>query len=146
MCKGLPDKAICSICKEEKPTDNFYQYKTERLGLTTFRSQCKKCCSEKFKQKYESKDAITKKNGALKNAFGITLVEYDRMYQIQSGRCRICNRHSTETKKWLSVDHCHTTGRVRGLLCAQCNSGIGFLQDNPELLRKAASYLTEGVH
>ena len=70
------------------------------------------------------------------------------MFEAQGGCCRLCGRqHGTDTKaSLLCVDHNHTTGQVRGLLCSWCNRGLGFLQDNPELLRKATEYLEQEGH
>ena len=67
------------------------------------------------------------------------------MFEAQGGCCKLCGRpHSTETKATLLVcDHNHATGKVRGLLCSWCNRGLGFLQDNPELVKKAARYLEQ---
>jgi hypothetical protein len=57
----------------------------------------------------------------------------------QAGRCKICDRQPQS--KGLHIDHCHSTGKVRGLLCGTCNQGIGLLKEDPELIRKAANYV-----
>lgn len=64
------------------------------------------------------------------------------MYLKQHGRCALCER-TPEADKPLVVDHDHSDGRVRGLLCDRCNRGIGFLQDNSVVLKKAARYVTK---
>lgn len=78
----------------------------------------------------------------LRNNYGITIEDYDNLLVSQSNRCAICNTDKP-TGKWkvFAVDHCHTTGNVRGLLCNECNRGMGLLGDNPERLRLAAEYL-----
>src|SRR3990167_194429 len=68
---------------------------------------------------------------------GTTLSEYERLYAAQRGCCKICDRW----QKTLTSDHCHLTGKFRGLICGPCNRAIGLLQDSPELLHKAAQYL-----
>lgn len=77
--------------------------------------------------------------------FGLTLEDYYRMYDEQEGLCGSCRYPETDTRngkvRWLSVDHCHSTGSVRGLLCGNCNNGLGRFKDDPDLLRKAADYL-----
>lgn len=73
---------------------------------------------------------------------GITIYDYEKMYEEQGGRCKICNIHESELKKKLGIDHCHNTGTVRGLLCFNCNVGIGHLRDDPEILLKAIEYIT----
>ena len=78
----------------------------------------------------------------LKLSYGITIEEYDVMLAQQDYKCAICNTDKP-TGKWkvFAVDHCHVTGEVRGLLCNECNRGMGLLRDNADLLRKAADYL-----
>lgn len=73
----------------------------------------------------------------LKKKYGLTLDDFEQMRQSQGGGCAICR--STEEK--LVVDHCHSTGKVRGLLCGSCNTGIGHLGDTAESVSRAVSYL-----
>lgn len=84
---------------------------------------------------------------ALQRKFGIDATEYDKMLKAQNGRCAICGNAETffnrgkKEKQALSVDHCHDTGKVRGLLCVRCNRGLGYFRDRPEFLRRAIEYL-----
>ena len=73
--------------------------------------------------------------------YGLIPAEYLAILAAQGGGCAICAGPPRHNRKWLDVDHCHTTGVVRGLLCGWCNLGIGKLQDNPSFLRRAADYL-----
>lgn len=73
--------------------------------------------------------------------YGISLKEYDEMFDKQNGRCAICGKHQDEFKKRLFIDHCHKTKKIRGLLCDKCNRGIGFFNDDVETIRKALIYL-----
>lgn len=84
------------------------------------------------------------KNYYLKNKYGITVEIYDSLLKSQDNRCAICNRHISEIKSNLVIDHNHTTGAVRGLLCSRCNTGIGQLGDSVDLLEKAIQYLKDG--
>ena len=73
--------------------------------------------------------------------YGITESEYWEIYEHQEGYCFICRRANGRRKR-LSVDHCHATGTVRGLLCTACNRNVlGHLRDDPEALRRGATYL-----
>lgn len=74
----------------------------------------------------------------LKYKYGITVEEYDALRGAQGGRCALCGADP----EVLCVDHCHATGRVRGLLCSPCNTGIGHLRDDVAILRRAIEYLT----
>jgi hypothetical protein len=75
----------------------------------------------------------------LKNRYGISTDEYDALWIEQLGLCAICGDKLPGYQG--QVDHCHLTGRVRGILCGPCNRGIGCLQDNPEIVDRASSYL-----
>jgi len=83
----------------------------------------------------------------LRRQFGLTVAQYDAMVTAQDGLCAICRRpetrldHRTKRVRRLAVDHCHTSKRVRGLLCCACNTAIGLLKDSPRLLTAARQYL-----
>jgi hypothetical protein len=78
----------------------------------------------------------------LKRNRGITTVDYDKMLANQEGKCAICHTDTpSKRRKYFDIDHCHATGKVRGLLCEVCNRAIGLLKDSPEMLRRAADYL-----
>lgn len=82
----------------------------------------------------------------LRDKYGITEEQYDEMLAAQEGKCAICSTDKP-TGKWkvFAIDHCHDTGKVRGLLCNECNRGMGLLRDAPELLIKAAEYLNKNI-
>jgi hypothetical protein len=75
--------------------------------------------------------------------YGLTHGEFDEMLAAQNGACAICGRTDSgrKTTENLHIDHCHKTGKIRGLLCDFCNNGLARFCDNPNLLRKAAAYL-----
>ncbi len=79
----------------------------------------------------------------LRKKFGIGLDEYYAMHEAQGGKCKLCGREEMTRQRRLAVDHCHTTGKVRGLLCHHCNTGLGNFNDSVELLHKAVAYLRE---
>jgi hypothetical protein len=89
-------------------------------------------------------------NSRLKSRFGITLEQYNEMFKKQNGVCAICKMPEKHIDKRfnrprnLAVDHCHNSKKVRGLLCFDCNSGIGKLKDSYELIMIAANYIKEG--
>lgn len=72
--------------------------------------------------------------------YGIDLAEYEELLAAQGGVCRICGGQNLNQRR-LGVDHCHVTGKVRGLLCNYCNSGIGYFKDDLDLIIKAYHYL-----
>jgi hypothetical protein len=80
----------------------------------------------------------------MKRNYGISMDDYNAMLEAQDGKCAICscsppNHH----KKRLNIDHCHSTGKVRGLLCDACNRAIGLLKDSPELMANAIKYIQQ---
>jgi hypothetical protein len=110
----------CSSCKEIKTLDNYGTHSNGKL-----RPQCKTCVTERH---YERK-------------YGITLEDYNKMYKEQGGVCKICHLPANHNSNKLCVDHCHTTGEVRGLLCDTCNRGLGYFKDDTRLLQNSIEYL-----
>ena len=98
---------------------------------------------KQYKRDYNNNRYCPKrnKNNKLKKAYGITLEEYNIMFEEQKGCCSICGDHQSSMLKSLSVDHCHETGRIRGLLCKNCNTSLGQFKDNIAILFKAIEYL-----
>lgn len=104
-----------------------------------------------YKYEYENGSKESRRNAKLLNKYGITLSQYNEIFEKQCGVCALCGKPETKAQvrvrggivitDMLHVDHDHETGRVRGLLCYRCNTGIGKLYDDPGLLRKAADYL-----
>jgi hypothetical protein len=80
------------------------------------------------------------KNSKLKCLYGIFIEKYEEMLELQNGVCAICGE-VCKIRESLSVDHCHKTNIVRGLLCHSCNTTLGQMKESPEVLRKAAEYL-----
>lgn len=75
-----------------------------------------------------------------KKAYGLTLSEYNAMFTAQDGKCKLCLGISADGRR-LSVDHCHSTGKVRGLLCNSCNLALGMFKDNTSVLERAIDYV-----
>ena len=109
------------------------------------RRQCPDCVKTKtpgYKQAYRSRLKSNGKlsdhdrNYALKARFGIGLSDFRRMAESQNGKCGICEEVAA-----LNVDHCHVSGKIRGLLCNNCNNGIGRFKDKPNVLERAAEYV-----
>ena len=107
--------------------------------LSEFHKKQSKCkpCRKVIDRKYYEND----RNNYYFRTYGITLANYDAMYHEQEGCCAICGVHQLDIKRRFCVDHCHITGQVRGLLCHSCNVGIGKLQDNYDIIERAADYL-----
>jgi hypothetical protein len=138
---------ICTKCGLEKQDSEFSKDRRKPDKLMTRCKTCRKEQNDKWKKqnpKYEhirywqNKDREQERH--LVRKYGISLEDYSNMLNRQNGKCAICGKPEPE-KKRLDVDHCHKTGRVRGLLCTSCNRVLGHAWDDPERLRRAADYL-----
>lgn len=135
----------CTKCNTIKSLDNFRWSSKSRCYIS---SHCK-TCQNKYKSEKRKldpeKESIRTRKRHYKNKYGITLDQYNKMFEKQKGLCAICNksqrRYSTSGNIRLAVDHNHNTGKVRELLCTECNVGIGYAQDNPEILKSMIAYL-----
>lgn len=85
---------------------------------------------------------IKDKKQYLKRTYGITLAQYNKMYKDQKGKCKVCKRHVER----LYVDHDHTTGEVRALLCPACNYAYGMLCENPKYIEGLLQYAIRHWH
>ena len=103
-------------------------------------------CDACYTSNHRASQRADRRRKGLWEQYKMTLAEYQVLYDEQGGVCLICgNKQSGRgaAKNTLCVDHNHTTGKVRGLLCTNCNTGIGNLRDSIELLEKAIQYLKE---
>jgi predicted nucleic acid-binding Zn ribbon protein len=91
--------------------------------------------------------SAARRKWAIKRSFGITLEQYNEMLEKQGGLCAICGQPESAKNGWnsktrfLAVDHCHDTGKIRGLLCTQCNQGLGNFRDDTARMKAAIHYL-----
>lgn len=131
---------VCPKCGIEKPITAFASRKDRPNGLG-IRSKCKEC-SNKISQAYRDKNPGYTRERNLKTLYGITHNDYLNMLEAQKGRCAICGTDTPGGKGTFHVDHCHLTGKVRGLLCGNCNRGIGYLKDSVSNLASAIFYLS----
>lgn len=92
-----------------------------------------------YMKEWRKRHPAKAKEHVLKKQYGIGLDEYHDLLHRQDGVCAICGKGDDHFS--LAVDHCHSTKRVRGLLCSKCNRGVGLFEDEPERLERAAAYL-----
>lgn len=119
-----------------RKTANHKKYRNSIKGKTTKSNYAKVYKETTAYKKYQ-------RNYRLKNTYGITLIQYEEMFNKQNGCCAICNVSEEKLTIRLHIDHNHKTGKVRGLLCKKCNSAIGLFDDNLDLLNKAINYINE---
>ena len=131
----MPSK-ICSRCHRAIPLSGFSKDRQKTTGL---RSACKQCCSAD-NRKWRERDPESNKRRLRKWNYGISTEEYELLINTQKNQCAICHNQERDGRS-LGVDHCHKTGKIRGLLCFTCNAAIGLLKDNENILLSAIEYL-----
>ncbi len=143
----------CSSCKTDLPLSAFNQNRATKDGLQGW---CRKCSRHREdlyretrreyrrklnRERYASEEGYRKHiNRYFKYTYGITFEEYEALATAQQNNCAICGEQPEEGSR-LFVDHCHTTNRVRGLLCFHCNTALGHFRDNTDILKAALNYL-----
>ena len=162
---------ICRDCKESKPLEDFnIDGATRKRWKDGYNSRCKSCLSKlgnnyylnniehiknlqkkrwvnyvaSGKYKYRYRGNTSNHKYMIKHKFGLLEEEYNKLLLNQNNKCAICNEQTIG--KYLHVDHCHETNKIRGLLCGNCNRGLGLFKDNPEFTAKATAYLKEHQH
>jgi hypothetical protein len=137
-------EVICTKCKVSKKVTDFYKDTRRKNGITSW---CRECWKIQEAIRREKLGPKGRKNRKLKNLYGINIEQYQAMLKEQSNLCAVCgnkesmvNSKSNKVQK-LCVDHNHTTGKVRGLLCTACNKGLGMLKDNPDIVLSGYNYL-----
>ena len=135
----------CAHCEQIKDLNEFYSAGTYNGGFSTY---CGPCMNEvrrerphnkEVRQEAHEKYKDTRREYKLKTKFGITAEDYEVMLEKQGGVCAICGKKNNNRR--LAVDHCHKTGKVRELLCTNCNTTLGRIQDDPEIIDKMILYL-----
>ena len=101
----------------------------------------KKACSKEKHHNWEGGISENMYAYSIMKKYNLTMDDYNRMLEKQDYRCAICKKHISELKRRLSVDHNHKTGEVRGLLCFKCNTVLGHMNDDIELLKNTIKYL-----
>lgn len=136
----------CGTCQTVKPIADFARGKSQIDGLQGFCRSCGRERQAKWRASNREKSNWIAANCHRRKRLGISKETYNQMLAAQNGVCAICKdvcitKTTTGIQKSLAVDHDHNTGKVRGLLCARCNTAIGLLGDDPERLRVAVNYL-----
>lgn len=146
MCVNHPDvraraRGLCGCCyvKEFYANDEGYRTRSKARAKEWHRQNPERVRAIQLRKR-ENECPIKKKNSMLKRKYGITIEQFDLMLAGQGGNCAICRMPPTAGKP-LHVDHCHSTGRVRGLLCHQCNWYLGKVDSDPGLIGRMQQYL-----
>lgn len=131
----------CGCCQRWLTLDCFAKNRAKSDGL---QERCKECRSKHYKKvgppDIPKEVRKERHRNTLIRSYGLSVEEFNEMISAQGNRCAICGKKEPY-KRVLSIDHDHQTGKVRGLLCTRCNTVLGMLNDNIELLNKMEEYL-----
>lgn len=138
----------------EKQPEQMSKDARRQQGLSSWCKDCRKQSSRGWSKANPEKVKETKRNARkkegyqslsrcyiLNHRYGITLDGYDTLLEEQDGCCAVCNVKQSDKSYHFHVDHCHTTGVVRGLLCSPCNVFLGVIKDDTDALKRAINYL-----
>ncbi len=138
----------CRWCGLPKKMEDFHKNANKDGRFNT----CKKCQYnrlQEFRKDPAHKERFKeyRRNNTISQRYGITIEFYDNLIKSQENKCKICgsppNKEGPIQNQSLHIDHCHITGKVRGLLCHLCNRGIGLFKESIDLMEKALEYLKE---
>ena len=135
------DGQLCSRCRLRRPLSDFYRSARDKSG---FVSICRECTAEKvmlWREGNQESDKRRKRQYHREAKYGISLEAFNVLLESQGDRCAICKISVLPTDD-VCVDHSHETGRVRGILCRRCNTGLGMFKDSTATLRLAIDYLS----
>jgi hypothetical protein len=130
----------CSSCQIEKPLDDFNKWKNGKMGRHNQCRDCAKLWKPNAEQRARS-NKRTREWNRIKSS-GFTQEDYNNKLIEQDGKCAICGTTDSGKMDW-HADHDHETGQKRGLLCHKCNTGIGLLKDDVDVLCAAIDYLNK---
>ena len=132
----------CRTCDETKNLlDNYYRSRKDKTLPSSYSYECKECTVSRVKKRHRLNPSINRESH-LRRRYGITIQEYTDILESQGNACATCG--TTEpggTWKSFAVDHDHTTGKVRGMLCKSCNIALGEVDDNLQTLTNMVEYL-----
>ena len=156
---------LCTTCNQQKPENEFHaNNKAPNRNYKGYK--CKPCEHVRRKELRKDPEWVKKqterattwrqdnlersnrniKNSHLKKRYGINLDEFETMIKLQDFQCAICAAQIKEPAgNTANVDHCHTTGAVRGILCKPCNTMLGCAKDSTHILRQAVEYLNDHI-
>lgn len=128
----------CSTCKTFRAVEDFSWDNTREQPQRV----CMDCCATSQRE-YTARNAEKIRLKVTLRTWGLTEEQYVALFEAQGHKCAICGAERRELRN-LAIDHCHKTGLIRGLLCPDCNMGMGQFGDDPALLESAATYLRNG--
>ena len=131
----------CCKCKTETHITKFYKNRCKKDGLDTLCKVCRNIATALTTKNKPNEQKARHLKSRLKIEYGITPEDFNRMLLEQDNKCASCGKTTEENVKRLCVDHDHITGRVRALLCDDCNVALGRLNDNADKAKAILAYI-----
>ncbi len=142
MPSGIYSRIRNEFCK------NGHKMSETRKEYISGHSYCSQCKKERTKKAYHrnpTKYRLTSRKLMLNKKYGLTIEDLEKMIEKQNKKCAICFQDLQVGTVKCCIDHNHETGEVRGILCSNCNTGIGLLKENNNILQSAIKYLSNQV-
>lgn len=138
-------KKKCNKCLNVFELHEFHKRQVKKgCGYNSICISCENIQAEIIRKSFPDKNKLAQRKNILKRVYGLTLEDFDEILKSQDYKCAICEMPQILTfHKTLSVDHNHNSGKVRGLLCSNCNFGLGAFKEEQSLFQKAMNYLKE---
>lgn len=124
----------CSKCKVEKQVTEFFKNKCKKDSYDGYCKDCTKLVRKKT-------DSKLNKERAIKSRYGLTKIQLDLKFEKQNSSCGICKNKLDLNKRSTYIDHNHKTGETRDILCSKCNTVLGFVNEDIELLKEFIEYI-----
>lgn len=138
-CNGLLSLQYFTKDASKKDGRSIYCQSCQRRKQKEYRKNTPEKQKE-YKKRHHSSEKS--RDYSLRYRYGMTSSQFDIMFESQGRICALCNSDKSDSKNFV-VDHCHKTGKVRGILCSYCNRALGMLKDDTEILKKAIIYLSK---
>lgn len=132
---------ICTRCKQLLPITKYNKVKNGNKGYSC---RCSKCIYESYQKNRSDKKKYATKLYQIKYYYNLDKTQYEALVEEAQNSCMICKKKEKDLTTGLCIDHCHTDNGVRGLLCQDCNRGLGMFKDNLDFLQNAIDYLKSG--
>ncbi len=134
--------AVCNKCGSDKPPEDFYKRKNRPCGIM---SECKDCIKGRMNHRYKEDPKRVLDMSAARR-YNTTIEHIQQLREDADGICQICGNEGKAHYKRLVIDHDHETGKIRGCICSNCNSILGYCKDDPLVLQNLINYLNDNIN
>lgn len=138
-----PVQKFCTRCAQTLPADAFHKNRRTGTGLSVYCKGCNRLRQKEYTRQVPDQSLSRDRAQRIKNLYGLDVDSFEQMLWRQQQACAICKAPFGDSTPY--VDHCHNSKRVRGLLCRQCNLGLGHFSDDVQVLHNAIHYLDSGM-